>query len=1027
MRILDRLAIELPVLSREERVATLPKVVEEAVVVEIKRRRSPRWVLFAVVATLLLLLDLQTSWLQARVFHWVAYQASYELRQGEHITLSPARKGPYDERLGYARVEDFVQRLKAAGFRVEAQARPSILLWQLAAVGITPPFVEKDRAGLRILGPGGTVLYEFHTPRNIYRQFEEIPPVVVRMLLFVENREALQSHFPYRNPAIEWDRLGKAVLDMTLNTLYPAHPVSGGSTLAVQLEKLRHSPGGRTTSALEKARQVVSASLRVYRQDLDTRTERREVVRAYLNSLPLGAVAGYGEVYGLGDGLKAWFDSDFARVNQLLWKLEQPGQADPTLLDEQARALQQVLLLILAAKRPSQLLGTRRDELEHRYRKYLQLFRKEKLVPEEVLDRASRLPVRLEGRPVELPGRSWAERKGVDSVRIQLMQLLGLEQLYDVDRLDLEAETTVHPRAQRWAATFIERLADPQFAAEQGLYGFRLLAPGQDPSSVIYSFVLYEVTPQGNVLRVQADNLQQPLNFNEHTKLELGSTAKLRTLATYLEVIAELYQRYAGQSPERLGEARLQADDPLTSWVLDYLAEHPTATLNDILRAAMERKYSASPAETFFTAGGAHRFSNFDPADNGRILTVREAFHRSVNLVFIRLMRDLVEYHIRRLPNYDPKIFTDMHDPRRQRYLARFIEWESRQFLTEFYGKYQGLGVEEALYKRAQEMKPATPRRLAALYRWVRPQVGIDGFAAFLLSVLLNPNLPDKLIQELYEDYAPGRFNLQDQAYLAGVHPLELWLLRYLAEHPNASLEEVLAASRAVQADSYRWLLRPQRKAAQDRGIRIILEQDAFVEIHRRWKRLGYPFRRLIPSYATSIGVSGDTPAALAELMGIILNDGVYKPTYRLHRLTLGSGTPYEVRLRYEPAAPRRVMLPEIAQILREELAGVVLYGTAKRAAPGVVGPDGRILPVGGKTGTGDNRYEMYGRHGEVLRSLVRNRTATFVFYVGDRWFGTITAFVPEEAARQFEFTSSLPVQVFKQLVPTLIAELTRG
>ncbi len=41
-----------------------------------------------------------------------------------------------------------------------------------------------------------------------------------------------------------------------------------------------------------------------------------------------------------------------------------------------------------------------------------------------------------------------------------------------------------------------------------------------------------------NVLRVQTDNWNQPLNINQNTRLELGSTAKLRTLINYLEIVA---------------------------------------------------------------------------------------------------------------------------------------------------------------------------------------------------------------------------------------------------------------------------------------------------------------------------------------------------------------------------------------------------------------------------------------------------------------------------------------------------------
>src|SRR3546814_18184608 len=69
---------------------------------------------------------------------------------------------------------------------------------------------------------------------------------------------------------------------------------------------------------------------------------------------------------------------------------------------------------------------------------------------------------------------------------------------------------------------------------------------------------------------------------------------------------------------------------------------------------------------------------------------------------------------------------------------------------------------------------------------------------------------------------------------------------------------------------------------------------DALPIFAASWQRLGYPFERLVPSYATSIGSSGDRPAALAELMGIIANDGMRLPTSRFERLRFAEGTPYE-------------------------------------------------------------------------------------------------------------------------------------
>ncbi len=48
------------------------------------------------------------------------------------------------------------------------------------------------------------------------------------------------------------------------------------------------------------------------------------------------------------------------------------------------------------------------------------------------------------------------------------------------------------------------------------------------------------------------------------------------------------------------------------------------------------------------------------------------------------------------------------------------------------------------------------------------------------------------------------------------------------------------------------------------------------------------------------------------------------------------------------------------------------------------------------------------------------NRTATFVFIIGDRLFGTVTAFVPGKKAASYKFSSALAVQILKDLAPTL-------
>ena len=163
-----------------------------------------------------------------------------------------------------------------------------------------------------------------------------------------------------------------------------------------------------------------------------------------------------------------------------------------------------------------------------------------------------------------------------------------------------------------------------------------------------------------------------------------------------------------------------------------------------------------------------------------------------------------------------------------------------------------------------------TPVRLTVVYRSVKPEATIGQFRTFLRQRLPSSVLPEQAISDLYEQYSQDQFNLQDRGYLARVHPLELWLVGYLRHHPDATLNEVVKASAKERQEVYAWLFKTKAQAAQDKRIAMLMEIEAFNEIHNQWKRLGYPFGSLVPSYATAIGVSGDRPAALAELIGII-------------------------------------------------------------------------------------------------------------------------------------------------------------
>jgi len=956
--------------------------------------------------------EFKTFYLEARYLARFARKLSFSVKPGPNPSLRFPQQGPYDKRLGYILLPDFLKSLSVQGYQIEAQARASSGLNEVMDWGLYPTFREKNQAGLKIFSHDGQSLFDAQYPERVYSRFESIPPVIINTLLFIENRELLDSRYPYRNPALEWDRLAKAVIDKGINVLNPDHKFEGGSPLATQLEKFRHSPGGRTATAREKLRQMVSASLRAYLNGTDTTEARRQVVVDYLNSVPLAALAGYGEVNGIGDGLWAVYGSDFNTVNRLLCN---GGGSDDV---ERATAYKQVLSLFIAQRRPSFYLLTNRDALESLTNSYLRLLAKAGTITTGLRDSALQVKLRSRQSPPELPAASFVGRKGANAIRRHLSGLLEVPHLYELDRLDLTVKSTLNGATQDEVSRLLLRLRDPKYIEAAGLRGPRLLDHG-DPSRVIYSFTLYEHAGNANLLRIQTDNFDQPFDINEGVKIELGSTAKLRTLVTYLEIIAGLHERYAGLPPEKLRTIHVDRGDRLTQWALDYLSTSRDSSLSTMLDAAMERRYSASPGEAFFTGGGQHTFQNFEESDNSKILSVRDGLRNSVNLVFIRLMRDIVHYYMYHVPGSTARILADVEDPARQAYLARFADQEGRIFLNHFYNKYREKEPQEQMELLLQSVRPS-PKRLAAVYRFIEPNAGIGEFSAFLQSRIPSFSLSEQEIQKLYDAYSPASWDLQDRGYIARLHPLELWLVAYLRLHPKADRSEVIRVSANERQEVYQWLFKTHRKNAQDIRIRSLLEVEAFLEIHRVWKKLGYPFDSLVPSYATAIGSSADRPASLAELVGIILNHGVQYPVVRVDELQFASRTPYETLLRRKEFSGQRVLSAEIAAVVRRALIDVAERGSAQRIRGAFLRSDGTGIVVGGKTGTGDNRYDTYGGKGQLIESRVVNRAAVFVFFIGDRFFGTITAYVPGREAAGYGFTSSLPVQILKIMTPTL-------
>jgi len=383
-------------------------------------------------------------------------------------------------------------------------------------------------------------------------------------------------------------------------------------------------------------------------------------------------------------------------------------------------------------------------------------------------------------------------------------------------------------------------------------------------------------------------------------------------------------------------------------------------------------------------------------------------------------MRDIVRHYASATPGAAARILEDAGNPLRETYLLRFVDQEGRVFTNRFYQrhkKFTPAKMAEELYARTH----GNPRRFTSVFRYLEPRASYEQYVTALhAQIPASKSLAPRVLESMYKSHAPDAYNLADRGYVTQIHPLELWVVKTMRATPKTDLNALYKQGTEERRDVYNWLFKTSRKNAQDIRIQSLLEVEAFDALLTDWKRVGYPFDNITPSYATAIGSSGDRPAALAELMSILLNNGLSIPMTSLTQLHFAADTPYETRL--SPKAPRgeRLIPAEVAQTVRRALLRVVESGTAARLSGALKDASGQTIRIGGKTGTGDHRFERFGKGGQLLESRVVNRTATFVFYLGDQYFGTLTALVPGEQAGQFGFTSSLTAQILKTLLPKL-------
>jgi membrane peptidoglycan carboxypeptidase len=874
----------------------------------------------------LVFVEMKTSYIQSYFFNKYSSKMSYNVKENGRI-IYPSF-GPYNNRLGYTKISNITNKLNWKTNR----ANWNDSLYNFVKSGYNPPFNEKITTGINIVDKNNLPIISSVRPKRTYETLKDVPDFIVKALSFVENKEILKNG-KYKNPAIDWYRLLLNSKNYLLSKVFNKK-VSGGSTIATQMEKFKFSPNGRTEdingkkSSKEKFRQIVSASIRTYRNGRNTENTRKNIIVNFINSVPLGAIPDYGEVIGFGDALWYWFGTSFEDANNGIKNYE-------------PKYIKEILSLIISQRRPNYYLLKNRDALEKLTNVYLNLLYKENIISYDVYYNSLNYKLTFNPRK-EINNKL---DKGNLSVKRNLMGLLGENEVYKINTFDMVANSTTDIDFQNKTSKLINDIQENP--TKYKMFGSHLLSGNNDIKKMMISFSLYEIVENSNYLRIQVDTSDGEFNLNDGMKLELGSTAKLRTLITYLYVVSKIY------------EEKEIHNDSLSIWV----KKQGDIGLDELLKRAMGKEYSGSAGEGFFTGGGIHYFSNFE-GKHGGSYPVIFGLQKSINLMFIRIMRDIVDYYKERNVELS-----------REQYINRYINLEADTFINKFKKKHFGLTKKQSFVLLSEKKSGV---KLATLFRVMFPEKSFEEF--------FNET---KCSQELYDKYNLNTFNWQDLGYITKINPLELYVVSGYKDKER------------VIRESYKWIWSDKKQRIQNLGISIIKEIDAFKEIHKHWKKFDYPFNRLIPSLATSIGSSGDNPTALAKLIGVVLRGGKLCKDRRFTKLAFGKDTPYFTELTpYDDC--KEVLNKSIADVVKNALKSVVEKGTAIRVK------DKFKYAVGGKTGTGDNRIKK--------TNYVLNRTGTFAFYIGDKWFGAITIFVDGKSASEFHFTSSLPLRVLEIL-----------
>ena len=305
------------------------------------------------------LLEMRISTLQALVFA-VRPRDQLGVEPEAGAALRAPDAGPYDTRLGYNRLPGFVERLQTAGYDDRRAGEALAQDGRSGRMGAVPDLPREGPGRALVTDRQGGSLYEARTPERVFESFDAIPPAD-------RQHPALRREPRPPRPAAPSSQPGRRMVSAgqgdRLRHPRPAGTAGRGRSARARSPPRSRSSGTRGRDAPDLAGREAQADAlgepaRVSGRH-DTLPARRQIVVDYLNSTPLAAAPGYGEVLGLGDGLWAWYGVDRSKTRPSAVR-----ESGALRRRARAQAYRRVLSLLLATRRPYHYLIENRTALE---------------------------------------------------------------------------------------------------------------------------------------------------------------------------------------------------------------------------------------------------------------------------------------------------------------------------------------------------------------------------------------------------------------------------------------------------------------------------------------------------------------------------------------------------------------------------------------------------------------------------------------------------------------------------------------